>query len=336
MVTADFGGPGPVIDFQAPLSHTLIADNSRKKGTFENLFLEGRPPVNVGVTNSGDLYGGSSLSFTDILGEQQFNLYAASIAEYRTMAFSYVNLAGRFQWGAQAFSQTQFFFGTPTYQSYGLFNRDAAFATTSMQGGTLFGIYPFSKYRRLEMSAGMANYQEQFNDPTLEAASTQAQQARYGATIFRDGTFVPMSIAFVQETTVFREFGPVAGNTMRLAFEYAPKMGNTLSQRSVDADARAYFRLGETALLALRARGFQSWGESPNFTFFGGNSELRGYNYLEFVGHKAFFANAELRFPLIEAMLTPFGVVGGFRGVFFFGVGGAGLNGQDFTPAAAN
>ena len=336
VVTADFGGPGPVIDFQAPLSHTLIADNSRKKGTFENLFLEGRPPVNVGVTNSGDLYGGSSLSFTDILGEQQFNLYAASIAEYRTMAFSYVNLAGRFQWGAQAFSQTQFFFGTPTYQSYGLFNRDAAFATTSMQGGTLFGIYPFSKYRRLEMSAGMANYQEQFNDPNLEAASTQAQQARYGATIFRDGTFVPMSIAFVQETTVFREFGPVAGNTMRLAFEYAPKMGNTLSQRSVDADARAYFRLGETALLALRARGFQSWGESPNFTFFGGNSELRGYNYLEFVGHKAFFANAELRFPLIEAMLTPFGVVGGFRGVFFFGVGGAGLNGQDFTPAASN
>jgi len=145
-----------------------------------------------------------------------------------------------------------------------------------------------------------------------------------------------MSIAFVQETTVFREFGPVAGNTMRLAFEYAPKMGNTLSQRSVDADARAYFRLGETALLALRARGFQSWGESPNFTFFGGNSELRGYNYLEFVGHKAFFANAELRFPLIEAMLTPFGVVGGFRGVLFFGVGGAGLNGQNFTPAASN
>ena len=34
-------------------------------------------------------------------------------------------------------------------------------------------------------------------------------------------------------------------------------------------------------------------------------------------------ANAELRFPLIEAALTPIGVIGGIRGVFFAGVGGA-------------
>ena len=35
------------------------------------------------------------------------------------------------------------------------------------------------------------------------------------------------------------------------------------------------------------------------------------------------FANAELRFPLIEAALTPIGVIGGVRGVFFAGIGGA-------------
>ena len=65
--------------------------------------------------------------------------------------------------------------------------------------------------------------------------------------------------------------------------------------------------------------------------YFGGNSELRGYEYLQFLGQKAFFANAELRFPLIEAMLTPLGVLGGLRGVLFAGVGGAGYNGYDFT-----
>ena len=37
---------------------------------------------------------------------------------------------------------------------------------------------------------------------------------------------------------------------------------------------------------------------------------------------RAFFANAELRFPLIEAMLTPVGVLGGLRGVMFINVGG--------------
>ena len=35
------------------------------------------------------------------------------------------------------------------------------------------------------------------------------------------------------------------------------------------------------------------------------------------------YANAELRFPIIEAALTPIGVIGGIRGVFFAGVGGA-------------
>ena len=34
----------------------------------------------------------------------------------------------------------------------------------------------------------------------------------------------------------------------------------------------------------LRARGFSSWGDNPDFTYFGGNAELRGYDYLSFAG----------------------------------------------------
>ena len=64
-------------------------------------------------------------------------------------------------------------------------------------------------------------------------------------------------------------------------------------------------RLATNGVLAFRARGFKSWGEFPGYLYFGGNSELRGYDYLEFLGNKAFFANAELRFPIIEAALTP-------------------------------
>jgi len=36
---------------------------------------------------------------------------------------------------------------------------------------------------------------------------------------------------------------------------------------------------------------------------------MRGYDYLQFTGQRTFFANAELRFPLIDAALTPIGVV---------------------------
>jgi hypothetical protein len=81
-------------------------------------------------------------------------------------------------------------------------------------------------------------------------------------------------------------------------------------------------------VLATRIRGFKSMGDRPNFLYFGGNSELRGYDYLQFAGQNTVFANAELRFPLIEAALTPIGVIGGVRGVFFAGIGGAWFNNQ--------
>ena len=76
VASSDFGAPGPIIDFQAPLQHTLVKANERKKGTFEKMFLDGRPPINVGVTNNGDIFGGTALTFSDVLGDQQFNFYA--------------------------------------------------------------------------------------------------------------------------------------------------------------------------------------------------------------------------------------------------------------------
>ena len=52
----------------------------------------------------------------------------------------------------------------------------------------------------------------------------------------------------------------------------------------MDLDVRHYTRIGSNGVFALRARGFKSWGDSPDFIYFGGNSELRGYNYLQFLG----------------------------------------------------
>jgi WD40 repeat protein len=338
--SSDFGAPGPIIDFVPPLQHTLIAENKRKKGTFEKLFLDGRPPVNVGVTSGGDVFGGSQITFSDVLGDQQFNLFLASIAQYRTLSFSYVNLARRFQWATQAFSQTTFYYGQlenifydPVYS--GLIDRDLAVATRTVRGGTVFGIYPLNRYQRVEFSGGLVQFNERFADQGLQDYSQQYQRDRFGRVLFNGGTLIPFGVAFTQETTVFREFGPLAGNTMRLAYDVAPKIGNSLSRQTIDLDARRYMRLGASGLLALRAKGFKSWGSAPDFFYFGGNSEMRGYQYLEFLGDKGFFANAELRFPLIEAMLTPIGVLGGIRGVFFFDVSGAGFNNVPFQFAAS-
>jgi hypothetical protein len=235
----------------------------------------------------------------------------------------------------QGYSQTEFFYGQlegifydPAFS--GLIDRDLAVATRTLRGGTAFAIYPFNRYRRVEMYGGLTNYNEEFDDPGLEAYSQQYQQDQFGSTLFNNGTMLPLGITFVQETTVFREFGPLAGSTVKFNYEGAPKVAGTLTRQTLDVDARKYFRLGGTGLLALRGRGYNSWGENPGFLYFGGNSELRGYDYLSFVGQEAFHLNAEVRFPLIEAMATPIGILGGIRGTFFFGLGGAHFDNQSF------
>jgi Tol biopolymer transport system component len=338
--SSDFGAPGPIIDFQAPLSHTLVTSNIRQKKAFEKMFLEGRPPISVGVTNNGDVFGGTEISFGDVLGDKQVNLFASSIAQYRTFSLSYVNIGRRFQYALQGYSQTQFFYGQLEGLFYdpslaGLIGRDQAVATRSVRGGTAFGIYPIDRFRRIEFSAGLIQLNERYNDPQLEQDAADYQEQNFGQQIFRNGTVVPFSVAFVQETTVFREFGPLAGSTMRLSYDVAPKLGPTLSRQTVDGDVRYYQRLASNGVLALRFRGYKSYGDYPDFLYFGGNSEMRGYDYLQFVGQNAFFANAELRFPIIEAALTPVGVVGGVRGVFFANIGGGWFNGQNYKFATS-
>jgi hypothetical protein len=186
------------------------------------------------------------------------------------------------------------------------------------------------------MSGGFLQFKQQYNDPTLQQYSDQYQIDQYGRVLFVDGQFMPLNLNLVRETTVFREYGPLAGHTLSLGYEYAPSMGDFLSRQSADVDGRYYLRLGTNGVLALRARGYKSWGDFPGYLYFGGNSEMRGYDYLSFLGNKGFFTNAELRFPIIEAALTPIGVVGGLRGVFFANLGGAQYADQTFTVWSKN
>ena len=84
-------------------------------------------------------------------------------------------------------------------------------------------------------------------------------------------------------------------------------------------------------LLATRVKAYISRGDQPQLFAFGGNMEMRGYNYLSFVGSEGFFANAELRIPLIDLMATPIGVLGPVRGTVFGNIGGAKYPGEPYT-----
>ena len=166
------------------------------------MFLEGRPPINFGVTNSGDLLGGTQITFTDVLGDQQFSVLAYSISQYRTLGASYANLSGRFQFAVQGFSSEQFFFGyvpgSTFASSLSFLSRDDALATRTTRGGSVFGIYPFDRFRRVEFSAGLFNTNESFANDTLAAQSDAFQQSQFGTSIFRSGTFAPLGVRYIR------------------------------------------------------------------------------------------------------------------------------------------
>jgi hypothetical protein len=332
VATADFGSPGPIIDFQAPLSHTLVSENVRKKKRFEKMYMEGRPSFTAGVTNSGDFFGGTEISLTDVLGDHRFDFTAGAVMQYMTFAGSYMNMSKRFQYAVQGLYQKTFYYGTnpyyydPLLQPY--IQRSDAESTQAVMGGSVFGIYPLNAFRRVELNGGLYYQSNAYNNQNY--ADVSAQYPGYGSSAI-SGMLMPLSASFVQETTVFREFGPLAGNTARVRYDYAPPIGSLMSRQTIDTDLRYYQRLLATGVLAFRFRGFKSIGDYPEYLYFGGTSEMRGYDYYQFGGTNVLFGNVELRFPLVEAMLTPVGVLGGIRGVAFFDIGAGWFPGQPFT-----
>lgn len=319
-----------IVDFQPDLVHQVMAENKRRKKLFEKLFLEGRPPLNVGVTSNGDFFGGSQVALSDVLGDKNLVVTASSVREYRTYDGTYVDLGGRLHWGLSLFDSTRYFFPTFMVQQ-SLFSREGAFATQRFTGGTLLAEYPLDKFRRLQGSVGVVRVNEEYTDPLVEQTVRDLAAESGAAYPLRRGTLLPVGLELVQETTRFAGWGPLSGSTFSVGVRAAPGLGGALSNFTVDVDLRKYLRLTSGSLLAARFRGFRSSGDNPEIFYFGGNMEMRGYPYLSFSGHEGFFAALELRVPIIDVMKTPIGLLGPVRGTLFGNLGAARYAGEDFT-----
>ena len=315
--------PTEVVDFQPDVTHQVVAENKRRKRLFEGLYLEGRPPLNVGFTSNGDFFGGSQVALTDVLGDQSFLFTASSVRDYRNYSAQYANLSSRWNWGVTVSDFTLYYFSPYQYSS--LYTREGALGTERYTGAIGFAVYPLNKFNRVQFAGGYNRVKTGYQDPFIEQEILQ-QAALLGQqrVPIYDGSTIPLSIGYTRETTRFREFGPLAGSTVNVSFELSPKVGSMISRRTFEFDARKYLRVaGTSMLLAARVRGFSSTGDQPRLFGFGGNMEMRGYNYNSFVGSKGGFASVELRIPLIDVMLTPIGLLGPVRGTVFGNVGGA-------------
>jgi outer membrane protein assembly factor BamA len=183
-------------------------------------------------------------------------------------------------------------------------------------------VYPFDFYRRVEVGLG-ARYRD-VPSPLFarrgEEGNTEIVQV-YDA---RSDAFPVAEVSFVSDTTLFANYGPISGHRYRVTANYAPDLeeSGTLS-RDIIVDARKYFPLTRRSNLAFRAWGATSEGNFTRPFFFGGLDTVRGTRIYSLVGDQAFYANAELRFPLIDVIALPFFNITNIRGVFFLDVGGA-------------
>jgi Tol biopolymer transport system component len=283
------------------------------------LYLNNRPPIAAIISTDGSIYGGTALSFSDLLGDYNFMLLAYQVQSFRSYAFSYANLKRRFQFVAEAFQYTIYYYTPygyldPSYYAY-LSYRDAM-ATRTMLGASFNGHYPFNRYYRAQVGLSFINYEEDFYDPYMNQLLGQQNQG-YG--YFYNGNALTLSAALVGETTSFRMFGPLSGNTFALSIAQGLPVSNSFIQNTtMQADLRQYLHIGGDALFAFRLKLMASIGKNPYIFYWGGNNEVRSAYYYSIIGNKGWYLNCEFRIPVINAASTALGTLGPIRGVVFF------------------
>ncbi len=332
---------GPVIDFVPVVDHQVISENKREKTRFEKLFLDGPPPITAGFTSDGDFLGGTAISMSDVLGDDRLSFTAYSVRNYRIYNAQYANLSGRLQYAVEVHDNTSFFYPLLPYYISNYWSRADSIGTLRSSGASARALYPLSRFRRLEMGAGYDYQSSGFENVFLRPGEDPLfpsqfvdQYRDFYSRIFPSGHLIPARFAFVQETTRFRQLGPAvfpqAGSTILAGVEWSPG-GPFLSRTTFNLDARKYIQVTSASLLAARIRWFHSMGEAPGFFWFGGNGELRGYDLYSFSGNRGGHATVEFRFPIVDAAITPLGLIGPIRGSLFVDAGGAAYAGDPLS-----
>ena len=177
--------------------------------------------------------------------------------------------------------------------------------------------YPFDRYHRLDLNFSMYSQPFSFNYQTSQPLDPYEDR----------GLLTTGSIAFVGDTTMWREWSPYTGSRYRIELEQSfPALGSELSLTNVIFDARRYFGVGRRSTIAARLLLGGSFGDDKSYFYLGGIDTILGYDYEELVGTRIGLINLEVRIPLIDALHFGWPVrwsIGGIRGIAFADLGGA-------------
>jgi Tol biopolymer transport system component len=309
-----FPQQGPVAaDFQ-PAKEVEVNKSEIHDKKFRAI-LSGRPEAITGV--SGDSFAiAGGVSIGDILGDQEIQIFTSRISGFQSYYVGYLDLGHRLQYLSQFIFQDNFYY-TPVPFSIA---QQTGFSTdivrSRMYGVNYTSVYPFNRYYRLELGGGIYRLTEQFYNNDVQRIYENILRETGAEGFLSQGGYLPLSVAFVGETTRFREWGPLAGHTIRISFDEAVPVANSWISRTIEeVDARKYFRINNRSLVAARARLVNSTGSDPVFFSFGGGQDLRGFDFREVGGNRGGVANLEVRLPLWPNPRIP--VLGQLRGRVF-------------------
>jgi Tol biopolymer transport system component len=274
--------------------------------------------VNAGIDSNQTFVSRSVIFMSDMLGDRRFIASLDSVSSFSNFDFLYLDLKHRLNWGARVFDNRSYYLG----QDFN--NGDTRRLRRQYRETGALGLvsYPFNRYHRLDAGAGYIS--RSIDYPLTDGAGNLSF-------INFSDKFPLVTTTFTGDSTTYKSFGPIAGRRYSVTGSYAIDTTNhgTLS-RDLIFEGRQYLPVTSRSLLAARVFAAVADGNRPNIFYFGGLNTLRGYDFRQFVGTRAAFANFEFRFPLVDALVTPILLFRQIRGEIFFDVGAASFKGQPF------
>jgi WD40 repeat protein len=315
--------PAELEPFEPPLRLSL--DTAAMKPYDKiHYHIENAPSVYVGVADDGTFLGSAQVLLSDLLGDNRMYFDFQTVSTFSNFFFRYDNLKNRWNWGAYA-RDFRDYYVVQSVNTGAVARERQASSTTS---GGAFISYPFNRYYRVSGAAGYTT--SSYTRPDFNFFPTQFFTV--------NENYPTVGWAIDGDTTRFKSFGPYHGQRFSLSMQWAPTasvsgdVGNINgSFLNTGLDYRLYRRITDRSLFALRLGTYVSQGDLYSIYSLGGLNYLRGYDYREFYGSRASFLNMELRFPLLDALAFPIGVLRDIRGFFFFDLGTAWFQNDIFT-----
>ena len=303
----DLAEPSVILTAEAPENYRIA---KRKYSTKSSFALDAIfPDFSLGA--DGILRSTVQIVGSDMLGNHRIGVSVMNQSSYLAPDFiaQYGFLTHRTDMGAMIYNYHEYHILGGIQRRRGILQR--------ITGLGAYLNYPFDRYHRLDLDFSMYSQPFSYNFQTSRTFDPYDDR----------GLLTMGSIAFVGDTTMWREWAPYTGSRYRIELEQSfPTLGSELSLTNAIFDARRYFGLGRRSTIALRLLLGGSFGADKSYFYLGGIDTLRGYNYEDLVGTRIGLLNLEVRIPLIDVLHFGWPVrwtIGGIRGIIFADLGGA-------------